>query len=354
MKKLLLAVCLLVLPVFAAAQQQPSRETLLTEDGTLFSVESRVTEDEGSSVSAHLVLRAQGTIEATEIIPATLDGGSHREPAIAYDAESRTLFVFWLHHVGMFNSELMFACRDANGTWTPARTFGDRFDYRENLRIAVTRKVSDADGKPLPGTAISVHLTWWEDDSDSDPTANPDDEAVQYAMVVIENGAVVGEPQFMKLSQFIDDSKSDEKAANEETAPVAVDENLLKQPHLFTSANQDSVLLVFGDFRTNRIHQVRVRPTKERTPPVSNGRLRVPVGRGEGSMGSPRFAKAANGRVEGIYAGDRMALYTRGEDKIEYVLLKNGAWTDMRAIALDTEVTSSAAVDALRRLVHDH
>ncbi|HYH08022.1 MAG TPA: hypothetical protein VEK11_13275 [Thermoanaerobaculia bacterium] len=340
MKKLLPALCLLALPLFAA---QP-REALLTHDGKFFTIESRVTNDDGASVSGHLLLRSQqGTDVATEIVPGTLDGASHREPAIAYDAETRTLFVFWLRHESLFSNELMFACRDANGTWSPARTFGDRFDYRENLRIAVTRRVADTNGKLLPAAAISVHLSWWEDDSDGEPGA---DEYVAYAMFVIENGTIVGEPQYVKLNQFVKKDDGETEQSDE-----IVDLTVLKQPHLFASSEQDSVLVVFGDVLSKRIHQVRIRPS---VPPVANGRLRVPVGRNEGSVGTPRFSKSANGRIEGIYGGsDRMAFFSRDNDRLAYVLLKGTTWSEMRSIALDNEVTGSAAVDALRRLVHE-
>jgi hypothetical protein len=341
MKKLLPVLCLLALPLFAAKP----REALLTHDGRFFTIESRVTNDAGSSVSGHLVLRSQqGTDVATEIVPGTLDGASHREPAIAYDAETRTLFVFWLRHASLFSSELMFSCRDANGTWSAPQTFGDKFDYRENLRIAVTRRVSDRDGKLLPNPAISVHLSWFEDDSDGTPGS---DEYAAYAMVVIENGAIVGEPQYVRLNHLV-------KKDNGEVPPSgadATDVSFLKQPHLFASPEQDSVLVVFGDVTTQKIHQVRIRPT---VPPVANGRLRVPVGRNEGTVAGPRYNKSANARIEGIYGGaDRMAFFTRTDDTVEYVLLKGTEWSELRTIALDTEVTGSAAVDALRRLVNE-
>ncbi len=227
----------------------------------------------------------------------------------------------------------MFACRDANGTWSPAETFGRQFDYRENLRIAVTRKVTEEDGSL--STGVSVHLVWWEFNSDDAG------ESAQYAMLAIENGRVAGR-ETLNLTDFIPST---------DTPAEEVDRNVLKQPHLFAAPNQDSVLVVFGDFATSRVHQVRVRPTKV----VANGRLRVPVGRGENTSSGPKFRVASNSRVEGIAGtGDRLALYTRESDKVSYVILKEGVWSEANTIALDQQISGSAAVDALRRLVNEH
>ena len=344
MKKLLLAFALLALPVLATAQ---TRQALLTQEGTLFTVESQLDEiASGGRSSAHLVLRAQqGSDIVTEIVPATLQHGAHIDPAIAYDAETRTLFVFWLRHLGGLASQLMFACRDQHGTWSEAQSFGERFDYRENLRIAVTRKALEEDGTTSAG-AISVHLAWWEFDTDSGNSA------AQYALVTIENGAIYGTPHYLSLDSFVDPTPAAEPGEETEAEPITAEQrNVLKQPLLFASPNQDSVLVVFGDFATNRMHQVRVSPKTVK----AEGRLRVPVGRREGSVPGPKFAVSDSTRVEGIPGnGKNLALFTRSAAKLDYVIMKDGAWTDSRVIALDEQVTGDAAVDALRRLLNDH
>jgi hypothetical protein len=336
MRRLLLALCLLMLPVVATAQH---REALLTPDGTLFTIESRTTEFDGTSHgTAHLLLRQQhGADVVQEIVPATLTGGAHTEPAIAYDAESRTLFVFWLHYEGLMASQMMFACRDANGTWSPAESFGHEFNFRSNLRIALTRRVVEEDGTLSASPALSVHLVWWEFDSESVS------ESAHYAMMNVENGRVAS-MDYLDLAPFA------VKAEGEELAPEE-DRTVLKQPLLFTSQQQESVLVVFGDLATDRMHQVRVRPTKV----VAEGRLRVPVGRMEGSAKKPSFRAEANSRIEGIYGGDagRLALYTRSGNGLQYVIMRDGAWSETRTIALDDQITSSAAVDALRRLLNE-
>ncbi|MDQ3283030.1 MAG: hypothetical protein M3Q69_16645 [Acidobacteriota bacterium] len=337
MRRLLFALCLLVLPVLATAQD---REALLTPDGTLYTIETQLNANDQYG-GAHLLLRSQrGTEVAQEVVPATRGEGSHTEPAIAYDSESKTLFVFWLRHVGIMSSQLMFACRDANGTWSEAESFGRPFDYRENLRIAVTRRTTDIDGTVSDAPAVSVHLVWWEFNSDDGS------ESARYAMLSIENGHVQT-MDVVDLNTFGGPAEKPAKDAN--AAPISP--AVLKQPLLFASPSQDSVLVVFGDTSTGSLHETRVKPTKI----VANGRLRVPVGRREGGAGVPRFAVADESRIDGIYGtANRLALYSREGSKLQYVIMKDSAWTETRSIALDDQITSGAAIDALRRLLNEH
>jgi hypothetical protein len=337
MKKLVLILALLVLPVTAAAQ---TRDALLTQDGTLFKIE-RVLEDEapGTVRDSHLVLRVQRDgISTQEVVPATAERGGDREPALAYDADSRTLFLFWLRHGGLTSTELLFASRTDEGVWSDVEAFGGRFDLRQNLRMAVTRRVSNEDGTLDEAAAVTVHLAWWEYDS------TDGHEAARYAMVTIENGTAT-----------IDESLDLAAFAREQglsTSTDEVDARLLAQPMLFTSAAQDSVDVLFGDRTTRQFHRVTVRPTNRVT---AEGRLRVPVGRSGGGVGAPKMAVSADASVEGLLGDSgRLALYTRGSERLQYSVLRDGVWSETRALALDEQITGAAAIDALRRFLSEH
>jgi hypothetical protein len=323
MKKLLLAVALLVLPVVAFADDQ--REILLTSDGTLFIAEptSNDTGEVDSSVAAYIRLTIVRGEETTHsIVPGTLASGLHKNPALAYDNASKTLFVFWQRSASLLHSELLFETMNANAEWGPVAAFGNGRNMRENLRIAVTRK-ADAPTEDGKGTVsvpqINVHAVWWETDSWDGQ------ESAQYAMMTVENGAVV-ETSITQLLEFVDAN-----AAGTRFVTNGVPE-VFKHPSLFPSTQQDSV-----------------RPSKI----VGNARVHIPVGRSEGSTTAPRFSAASNSRIGTIIGGDdRIALYTSDENnKLRYVLYKDGKWSEARAVQTDAAITRETAINAVRRLI---
>lgn len=329
MRKMILALVTIVL-LAVTVQAQP-RHAVLSPDGTLFSIETVATSGD-SSVGTHFVLRTQhDNAIAEETVPATLDTAREANPAIAYDPESGNVFIFWLRQLGTFSSQLMFTCRASDGTWSATEEFGEPFVYRENLRMAVTRRVTAADGPLIPKPAINVHLTWWEFDS------HDGSETARYAMLNIEDGQVAAR-HTLDLATFVTD--------NLNTGEVAAD--VLKQPLLFTAPTQDSVLVVFGDVETQTMNQVRIKPVQ------AEGRLRVPVGRHERTSGVPSNLIAADSRVDGVYGtSERMALYVQDQHQLRYVVMNDGVWGEVRTIALE-EITASAAVDALRQLISEH
>ena len=336
MKKFLLVAALLLLPLFAGAQDA---DNLLVPDGTLYTIRQADQPIRGNAAATYLVLTTRrGDEIRTEPVPATLSSGVHSNPAMAYDAEAGMLYVFWLRHTGLLESELLFASIDSEGVWSEATAFGQPFDYREHLRIAVTRKVVTNGDKLQPG--ITVHATWWETDTH---TGN---ESAKYAVLGIENGRVA-EVSYLDLSEFVSE------VANDARPDLNADElAILRYPVMQASQKQESVLLTFGSMTTRQLHRVRVYPVR---PPVSNGRIRIPVGRSEGAADAPRFDKAANSTVESISGdNDRLAFYVREGGKLHYVLLRDGVWSRSRSIVLDEQITASTAVDAIRRLVNEH
>lgn len=336
MKKIILLLSLLLLPLAASAQQG---DTLITPDGTMYSIQyerARQHPDVTTDSSVYLVLTTRRGEEVTrEVVPATHERGAHFNPAIAYDAQSGTLFAFWIHNTSMLLSQLMFASRDADGVWSEAEAFGQMADRRENLRIAVTRKYEEHDGTLKNG--LSVHLAWWQFNSSSVTRT------AHYAIVTIEEGKVLGVSS-LDLDTFV--------PKNVEPATEEINEAAIMQPLLFTSPRQDSVLVVFGDVESGTLHNVRVTPKV-----ASNGRLRVPGGKREGrTYRAPSLDVVSGSRIEGVYGDDgRLAFYTEGENgQVRYVTLKDGQWSEQRTIATDEHLSRFAVIDALRRLVTEH
>jgi hypothetical protein len=328
MKNLLVVAALVLFPLFASAQG----ETLLTPDGTLYTIQEQSAFSAGAangtdSVQLLLSIRRGGEIER-QIVPATLSPGVHSDAALAYDAESGMLYIFWLRYTAIMESKLLFTAIDQDGNWRDVTEFGQPFDYRQNLRIAVTRKVLGVADRLESG--ITVHATWWETDT------HDGKESAKYAAIAIENGRV--EVNFLDLTPFLENGKAADLAATRE------DLGALRHPVLFASPKHESVLLTFGDPATNRLNRVRIYPVR---PPKSDGRIRIPVGRGEGGVGAPRFSVNANSTMNALQGNDNdnLAFYVRETSNVRYVVLRNGEWTEARTIALDEQITAPAAVE---------
>src|SRR5437763_894935 len=106
MKRLLLILALILAPA-ALFGQIADRDVLLTPDGTLYTIESKA-EIEGDSNRALQLTIVHGNKSIITTIPETLTGTNWR-PALTYDAESKTVFVFWIGQMNGMSSKLLFA-----------------------------------------------------------------------------------------------------------------------------------------------------------------------------------------------------------------------------------------------------
>lgn len=335
MKKLLFLLALLVLPLTAAAEVS---DMLLSNSGAFYTVSSEApAETDASEASTHLVLTEhRGDQIVREIVPATTIRGDHNNALLGYDSDSGTLFVFWIQHFGFVYNQLLFCTRDNLGTWSEATAFGSPYSFPKNLRIAITRKVLDAEDG-TSHNALTVHAAWWEFDSELGG------ESAQYRMLPIRDGRVV-DASGLDLGTFVDRTV---------IGAEDVDDSVLEHPILGSSPRQDSVLLVFGDTSTRTFTKVRITPYRRVR---ADGRLRVPVGKADGGFKAPRFAVTADSRLEGIFGTETpAAFYTIADNALRYVLLNgiDGQWSETRTVALDEKITGSAAVDALHRMISE-
>jgi hypothetical protein len=333
MKKLLVLLALLVaLPLSAATEIS---DILLSSTGTLYTIASETpAADSGIEAARHLVITERnGDAIHREVVPASNVRGTHLNGLLGYDSESGTLFVFWIQHFGYLYNQLLFCTRDKDGNWSEATSFGSPYNFRENLRIAVTHKVADPQGgEPIEG--LTVHATWWEFDTQTGR------EAAQYRMLPIENGRVV-DTSDVNLDEFL--------AYTTDTDSPNADPSVLKHPLLSASRDQNSVLLVFADAQSGSFSQVRITPTRGIK---ADGRIRIPVGKRETGYHAPQLVVGANSRLEGVFGErGRTALYTVGDGVLHYVMMHKDGWSEPRSITIDEQITSEAALNALRRMV---
>jgi len=341
-KRILVTLVLLAAPLFAAADT-PNRAFLLTNDGTLFTIESAYTDELGiqSSSTQVLVLTVRNDSNtSTAIVPETLLGGSHTNPALAYDAGSKSLFVFWQRQNGM-SSDLVF-CSYENGKWSEATSVDSaNYHYSHNIQIAVTRKVDQIDEKGNKSSinGLTVHAVWWEETGRN--------EWARYAMLSIENGLLT-DIQIADLSLFTNVAKdvpgpSDKDFSNE----------ILRHPSLFESNAHDMIDVIFGDLISNNMHRVTIKPTLYLKSGKDGGRLRVPIGVKDAGIGAPHFRTESTARVSAISGdNDKLVLYAPGKNGVSYVIYTDGAWSPARTLTVDDKISNEGAVEVLRRMAN--
>jgi hypothetical protein len=334
-----LLILLVALVPLAAFADTADRDIVLTEDGTLFTVESTLAKDvQGLQTSSERVLTLtvqHGADPATTaVIPATVNGGWHVYPALAYDAPSKTLFVFWEAAYNTFqNTELDFVAYH-DGTWNAAASLDSaQWAARQNFRIAITRTADqvNADGTTTTVPETTVHAVWWEDNGGA--------EWARYAMITVEKGAVTG-IHVQDLGQFVNGGGFAPAASN-------ASRELLRHPSVAETRTHDSVDVLFGDMNFVTIRRVNIRPT------IQGGRLRVPVGRTGSNIPAPSANVMTSTPVDTLVNGDSVAMYYDDQkpNTIDYLLFTNGNWSSLRTLSLSDRLSHDSAVAALQKLI---
>jgi len=346
MKRLLLVIALVLLPsaVFA---QTADRDVLLTKNGTLYTVESELADSSHPNTTQYLVLTVKTGQKVTRsIVPESTMEGLHRGPALVYDTDSDTLFVFWLRTPNGMSSELLVASYQ-NNKWHPAISIDDTpLTSRYNLRISMTRRVAQMqrDGSVIDVSMLIIHAVWWEMKGDS--------ETARYAMLPVDQGQIIfnnPKEQIHDLNEF-----AAVQAPGYEM-PATFNTEILRHPALVDSAALDSVDAIFGDVTTKSFNRTTLRPI------ISEGRLRIPVGISKDSPRPTRFSPPGNfssdwnGRVDALANGrivsDRLVLYNVTDSAVNYLVYSDGKWSALTSLPLNERLSVDATVTALSRMI---
>jgi hypothetical protein len=332
MKRVLILLALALLPTALFAQAD--RDVLLTSGGTLYTAESELAPRDSEMRRQVTLTIQQGAKVARTIVPDSLTAGIQSAPALAYDSESDTVFVFFLKMPSLMSSELFLAAYH-DGKWEPAISIDNKpFDIRSSLRIAVKRKVAQlqGDGTYADAPALVVHAVWWDQTGDG--------ESARYALVSINKGNV-SSIELHDLTEFM----SPDAAAFQVDPEFNLE--LLKHPAILDSSSIDSVDVVFGDLRTNSFNRVTLRP-------IADGRIHIPIGANPGGhFGAPHtFSVDWNGRISTISSGSNLILYNAMKDSVTYLLYSNGVWSPIKTLPLTDKLTAEGAVSALTRMAN--
>ncbi|MGZ8867351.1 MAG: hypothetical protein ACXW2P_03330 [Thermoanaerobaculia bacterium] len=336
MRRLLISLALLLLIATTAMASEPrERDVLLTTDGIVYTVDAvhDANVAEGHSPYYLTMTVQDGEERTTHKVPGSLIGGAHGHPALAYDADSGTLFLFWQETLYRgLASRLLFASLH-DRVWSDVTELDNvGYNLRRNLRIAVTRSIEAAgeNGQRSQVPQVVVHAVWWEETGYG--------EWARYAMLGIDNG-VVTSTDFRYLVEFTG------AAIDQSEALVSVTPNeVLRHPAVFANSARESVEVIFGDATTNSMHRLRIRP-------VLDGRVRIPIGVRGANMRTVDFAMTSEKRVAAMIDENSVALFTHDEKTLDYVVYRDGAWSKQRTVALSNELNAPTAIEALRRMV---
>jgi len=328
MKRLLAILALVLVPTALFAQAD--RDVLLTSDGTLYTIESKEAVEGDSNRSLELTI-TRGNKSTVTTIPESLTGTNWR-PALTYEPDSKTVFVFWIGQVNGMSSRLLFASYK-DGKWTPAVSIDDQpYTYRYNLRIAITRHVStqQQDGSFADNPALLVHAVWWED-------ASANKERARYALFTIENSRVSNYEihDLLGLAQIPIMGYAVDKEFNTE---------ILRHPAILEGTN--SVDVIFGDVDRMSMNRITLKP-------IADGRIHIPIGTRGGRPFPPPHTFSANwsGRISTIGSGSDLVMYNTTKDTTSYVMYSNGEWSEVRSLPLSANFSADAAEAALYRML---
>lgn len=340
MKRLLFVLFVAFAPAALFAQAPVAdRDMLLTTEGTLYTIES-ISNDGSVAAEAtrYLSLTIQRGSEKPQTlnVPDSLAAGAHWRPALAYDSDSKTLFVFWLKMPNGMSSELMLASY-ANGRWQPAVSIDSQpYHLRFNLRVSITRRVSQLqkDGSYADVPQLLVHAIWWEQTGY--------DEKARYALLAVDKGSVAS----VELHNL------DEFAATPAMFPNEVDPNfnpeILKHPAFVDNGTLNSIDAIFGDTYMKTFNRVTLKP-------IADSRIHIPVGvRPGGRVAAPKaFSADWSGRISTIPSphDGSLLLYNTTKDSVGYIMYSNGAWSSVKTLPVSEKLSADAAVAALVRMM---
>ena len=161
----------------------------------------------------------------------------------------------------------------------------------------------------------------------------------------LENGVVKSKSVF-NLNEFV----GEHRASTAAELPEDYNRELFRHPAIFEQPTHDSVELIFADWDTNRFEKIGIRPI------IAQGYMKPPVGFWRGEIpAAPEFRTVVESRVTVLPGAglddSNLLFYFRNGGGYKYMIVKNGAWSELKTIAFNEKVTSDMALEAMRKLI---
>ena len=322
MKRLLL-LCTILTLALAATAMASKVEPILTSDGVLYTIAAD--EAEGTLV----VTARYNASKQSVVVPGTIDNVVDAEGRLAYDRGTDTLFVVWRR--GESSTDVMFQALTSDGQWSAPTVLASAPGAKHSdLRVALTQTIS------LQNERITLlHAIWWKE--------SPSMLIAEYGFAAL-TGATVHSTYVADLEQLTGIRSALDTGATNEDGLTTRPELAPTYPPLAIAPTKDAVDVVFGAKDKKSLTRIRIEPRQ----PKPDARIFIPVGKGGARAPYTRIHNGITGQVETQISGERVLVYA-ASSQFRYAHLENGAWSPVRAIALDPTINPAEIVALLER-----
>ena len=305
-----------------AAMPALASGSLLTPDGIRYAVERT------PELPQVEITRAEGGDRARLVVPSTEDATPEKQVEIAFDTLTDTLHVVWTRE-NQHGAEIRYATLSAAGQWSAPRNIAAGAQMYGGLQLALTK--SEYGGS----YATLMHVAYW--------SVNGELRDPEYALFAFENGAQVSASvvNLQELAALGDGVSASENAWENVGEPV--------HPPLTMERYRDGVDVAFGAVSTSSLTRMTILPRKI----GPNVRIWKPVGRNIEATPKSNLVSSDTTPVQAFIRGGKLALYTLGEEFRYVVLRSNNTWTQIRAVEVDEDNTSSDLLRDLRAAVEE-
>ena len=311
-----------LLALVAGATSVAGADSVLTSDGTRFSIE--VAADRPQLV----ITRAAGDTRDRIVVPTTDDEAIESQANLAFDAATGTLYVAWSRDLAGI-SDIRVTSMRANGAWSVPIVVSGGSGQRRALQVVLTHAETDIEDL----TATLLHMAWWKING---TTTEP-----EYGLVAFESGESVSThvANLDTLAALVNGASS-----NPEDTGVAM------HPPMTMARNGSGVDVVFGAVNTTALTRLTAVPVHKIQGTV---RMWTPLGRNAARTPKASLVSLDGSPVQAFLSNGRVVLYTPGAKQFRFVLLIDGRWSPERKLRVDNDLTADDLLDDLRRTVEE-
>jgi hypothetical protein len=326
MKRFLFTVAIVLIAASAFAADAADRDVLITSDGSVFSIITHQSED---GLSTWLQLNAQVGEHTTELVVPESARGVNGLPTLAFDSDTKTLYVVWMRQPNSTTSELLVTNYNLDtGKFDQATVIDSGPVVRSNVTIRFTRQIQmvQRDNTIADTPALILHAAWWQ--------KGPWGESPNYAVMALAGG-FSSVPDVHDLTEFT--------GARDAADPI--DGDFMRHVALVAGPTPNSVDAIFSDSRTKSFYRMTLRP-------IADTRVHITVGVKGPKLGGPRgLSFDWAGRTGTVVSGDgNTVIFTNTtDDTVSWVTLRDGQWLPVQSLKLSDKLTASMALSALAK-----